>query len=212
MNKKQRCRAIVERLEQIYPQAPCALEYGGEHWKLLVMGRLSAQCKDERVNQVCRILFSEYPTPEALANADFDRVSRIIFPLGLYKTKTEDIISCCKRLTEHYGGVVPDTMEELLTFDGVGRKVANLLLGDLFGKPAVVVDTHCIRISRRMGLVEPEIKQPERIEVILKELIEPEKQSDFCHRIVMLGRQFCPAKKYDCTICPLCDLCRKVPI
>ena len=103
-------------------------------------------------------------------------------------------------------------MEELLTFDGVGRKVANLLLGDLFGKPAVVVDTHCIRISRRMGLVEPEIKQPERIEVILKELIEPEKQSDFCHRIVMLGRQFCPAKKYDCALCPLCDLCEKVPI
>lgn len=209
---RERARLINTRLEEIYPIAECALEYDGQPWKLLVMGRLSAQCKDERVNLICKELFSEYPTPDSLAGAEVERVKQIIFSCGLYEKKARDIISCCSRLVNVYNSVLPDTMEELLTFDGVGRKVANLLLGDIYKKPAVVVDTHCIRISRRLGLVEPYIKQPEKIEKILSVLIEPEKQSDFCHRIVLLGREYCPAKKYDCSVCPMAELCRKVKV
>lgn len=207
MTDKQRAIAVAERLEQIYPEALCALEYGGEPWRLLIMARLSAQCTDKRVNEVCKTLFERYPTPEALAKAELSQVEQVIRPCGLYHVKAKDVVSCADRLVSVYGGVLPDTMEELLTFDGVGRKVANLLLGDIYKKPAVVVDTHCIRISGRLGLVPEGMKQPEKIEKILSTLIPDEKQSDFCHRIVLFGREYCPARGQDCNACPMGTLC-----
>ncbi len=206
-SKREKALAAIELLEKIYPSALCALTYDGEPWKLLVMARLSAQCTDKRVNTVCETLFHEYPTPNALADADISRVMDIVRPCGLYRVKAADIISCAKRLVTVYGGVLPDSMEELLTFDGVGRKVANLLLGDIYKKPAVVVDTHCIRITKRLGLIDENVKQPEKIEKYLSLLLPPEKQSDFCHRIVMLGREYCPARGYDCAVCPLNKVC-----
>lgn len=207
ISRKERALAAVELLEKVYPEALCALTYDGEPWKLLIMARLSAQCTDKRVNIVCETLFKEYPTPEALADAEPDRVMEIVRPCGLYRVKAADIISCANRLVKVYNGILPDTMEELLTFDGVGRKVANLLLGDIYKKPAVVVDTHCIRITHRLGLVDESVKQPEKIEKELAALIPPEKQSDFCHRIVMFGREYCPARGNDCTCCPLSTVC-----
>ncbi len=212
VEKKALANSIVKRLEEIYPEAPCALEYNGEGWKLLVMARLSAQCKDVNVNKVCRVLFETYPTPEELGNANVQEVEEIIYSLGLHSRKANDIVKACRRLVNDYDGIVPNSMDELLKFEGVGRKVANLLIGDLYNGAAVVVDTHCIRISRRMGLVEPDIKAPEKIEKILARLIDDEKQSDFCHRIVMLGRQYCPAGKHICSICPLSDICQKIDI
>ncbi|MBR2354590.1 MAG: endonuclease III [Clostridia bacterium] len=205
--KKERMAKIVRRLEGIYPEAVCALEYGGEPWRLLVMARLSAQCTDARVNIVCRDLFAEYPTAEALANAPLPRIEELIRSCGLFRTKAESIKASCKILHEQYGGRVPDTMEELLALPGVGRKIANLLLGDIYGKPAVVTDTHCIRICGKLGMYPEELKDPKRVELILSELIEPEKQSDFCHRIVQFGRDVCMARSPLCDGCPLRDLC-----
>ena len=205
--KKERMAKIVRCLEGIYPEAVCALEYGGEPWRLLVMARLSAQCTDARVNIVCRDLFAEYPTAEALANAPLSRIEELIRSCGLFRTKAESIKASCKILHEQYGGRVPDTMEELLALPGVGRKIANLLLGDIYGKPAVVTDTHCIRICGKLGMYPEELKDPKRVEVILSELIEPEKQSDFCHRIVQFGRDVCMARSPLCDGCPLRDLC-----
>lgn len=198
---------VVRRLEEIYPEVVCALEYNGEPWKLLVMGRLSAQCTDARVNIVCRELFSKYPTPEALAAGDISDIERIVFPCGLYRVKSAEIKEECRMLTEVYGGILPDTMEELLKFPGVGRKVANLLLGDIYKKPAVVTDTHCIRISSRLGLTPKGEKNPVRVERILASLIEEEKQSDFCHRLVWFGRDICRAKNPLCDSCALSDIC-----
>lgn len=205
--KKERMAKIVAALEEVYPQSVCALEYGGEPWRLLVMGRLSAQCTDARVNIVCRELFAAYPTPEALADAPLSDIEAIIRPCGLFRTKAESIKTSCRILTDTYGGRVPDTMEELLTLPGVGRKIANLLLGDIYGKPAVVTDTHCIRICGRLGMYPESLKDPPKIEAILAQLIEPEKQSDFCHRIVQFGRDVCSARSPACEKCPLRPLC-----
>ena len=205
--KKERMARIVAALEGVYPQSVCALEYGGEPWRLLVMGRLSAQCTDARVNIVCRELFAAYPTPEALADAPLADIEAIIRPCGLFRTKAESIKASCRILTDTYGGRVPDTMEELLTLPGVGRKIANLLLGDIYGKPAVVTDTHCIRICGRLGMYPESLKDPPKIEAILSELIEPEKQSDFCHRIVQFGRDVCSARSPSCETCPIRHLC-----
>ena len=199
---------IVSRLEKLYPEAPCALEYNGEPWKLLVMARLSAQCTDARVNIVCRELFAKYPTPEALAAGELSVIEKIVYPCGLYRVKSAEIKEECRLLTEVYGGILPDKMDELLKFPGVGRKVANLLLGDIYKKPAVVTDTHCIRISGRLGLVPLGEKNPVKVERILSGIIDKDKQSDFCHRLVMFGRDICSAKNPRCGECPLSALCK----
>lgn len=198
---------IVERLKEIYPESVCALEYGGEPWKLLVMGRLSAQCTDARVNIVCRELFGKYPTADALADADIGELEEIVRPCGLFRTKADSIKRACIMLRDDFGGVLPDTMDELLLLPGVGRKIANLLLGDIYHKPAVVADTHCIRICGRFGMYDTKLKDPTKVEMIMRELVEPEEQSDFCHRIVQFGRDTCTARSPKCDGCPLRDLC-----
>ena len=205
--KKERISEIVSELENIYPDAVCALEYGGEPWKLLVMGRLSAQCTDARVNIVCRELFARFPTLDSLANAPLKEIEDIVRPCGLFRTKAESIKASCALLRDRFNGKVPDNMEDLLTLPGVGRKIANLLLGDIYGKPAVVADTHCIRICGRFGMYPPSLKDPHKVEKILSELIAPEKQSDFCHRIVQFGRDTCSARSPKCESCPLEHLC-----
>lgn len=205
--KKERMARIVSALEAIYPEAVCALEYGGEPWRLLVMARLSAQCTDARVNIVCRDLFAKYPTVDALADAPLKEIEEIVRPCGLFRTKAESIKASCQILRERYEGRVPDTMEELLALPGVGRKIANLLLGDIYGKPAVVTDTHCIRICGKLGMYPADLKDPPKVEAILCELIEPRSQSDFCHRIVQFGRDVCTARNPACGACPLRELC-----
>ncbi len=199
---------IVSALKEIYPQALCSLEYGGEGWKLLIMGRLSAQCTDERVNIVCRQLFSEYPTAKAIADAPIERLEELIKPCGHYKMKASSVKASMSRLLSEYGGVIPDSMEELLKFEGVGRKIANLLLGDLYGLPAIVADTHCMRICGRFGMYPEGQKDPLKTEKIMSELIEPSEQSDFCHRMVLFGREYCSAKNPKCNICPIYELCK----
>lgn len=198
---------LVRRLEEYYPDAVCALEYGGEPWKLLIMGRLSAQCTDARVNIVCRELFAKYPTLESVAECELSELEEIVRPCGLYKVKAKNIRDACGILVKDWNGRLPDTMEGLLTLPGVGRKIANLLLGDVYKKPAVVTDTHCIRICGRLGFYPESLKDPVKIERILAALIEPEKQSDFCHRIVNFGREVCTARAPVCDNCPLADLC-----
>lgn len=206
-NKIARAAVIVERLKELYPSAECALEYKGEPWRLLVMGRLSAQCTDARVNVVCRELFDVCPTPEALAAAPIEDIERIVRPCGLYRTKAQNIKDACALLVDVYGGVLPDDMDTLLTFPGVGRKIANLLLGDIYHRPAIVADTHCIRISGRLGLVPSGCKDPTKVELALVPIIAPDEQSDFCHRIVWFGREVCTARAPKCDECPLRDLC-----
>ena len=212
MTEKKYAQIIVSALKEIYPDAVCSLEYDGDPWKLLVMGRLSAQCTDARVNEVSRVLFSKWERAKALAAADLKEVEEVVRPCGLFRTKARDIVLASAMLCDKYNGVLPSDMDELLKFPGVGRKIANLLLGDIYSYPAVVVDTHCIRISRRMGLVPSEITAPEKIERILSELIEKSEQSDFCHRLVLLGREFCTARGKDCEKCPLSSVCRRVSI
>ncbi|MBQ8288320.1 MAG: endonuclease III [Clostridia bacterium] len=201
---------IAAALERVYPEALCALRYDGEPWRLMVMARLSAQCTDLRVNQVCEILFDRFPTYEALADAPLEEVEAIVRPCGLYHVKAREIIAECVMLRDEYNGRVPDTMEELLRFPGVGRKVANLLLGDLYKLPAVVVDTHCIRLSGRWGLVPAGEKNPVKIERILTAALADlvgSGQSDFCHRIVLFGREYCSARAPRCVECPIRALC-----
>lgn len=207
MKPKQKMSAAVEALKSIYPEALCSLEYGGEPWKLLVMGRLSAQCTDARVNIVCRDLFRKYPTARALADGELCEIEEIIRPCGLFRTKAADIKAECQRLCDVYGGVLPDTVDELLTFPGVGRKIANLLVGDIYKKGGVVTDTHCIRICGRLGFYPEELKDPRKVENILTELIETREQSDFCHRLVLFGRDTCRARGPLCEECRLSELC-----
>ena len=199
--------AIVERLKEIYPESVCALEYGGEPWKLLVMGRLSAQCTDARVNIVCRELFAKYPTADALADAELADIEEIVRPCGLFRTKADSIKRACIMLRDDFGGVLPESMDELLLLPGVGRKIANLLLGDIYKKPAIVADTHCIRICGRFGMYDTKLKDPTKVEMIMRELVEPAEQSDFCHRIVQFGRDTCTARSPKCDGCPLRELC-----
>ena len=205
--KKKTLALIVERLKEIYPEALCALEWEGEPWKLLIMGRLSAQCTDARVNIVCRELFSRFPTPEAIAAAEITELEEIIRPCGLYRVKAQNTKDACILLTEKYGGRIPDTMEDLLCFPGVGRKVANLLLGDLYGKGGVVADTHCMRICGRFGMYPEDLRDPGKVEKILTPLLPQEEICDFCHRIVYFGRDVCSARAPSCSDCPLKDLC-----
>ena len=207
--KKEKIAKAVHALKGIYPNAICSLEYGGDPWKLLIMGRLSAQCTDERVNIVCRELFEKFPTPVALAEAPIGEIEDIIKPCGLFRMKAKNIKDASVRLIRDYGGVLPDTMEELLKFEGVGRKVANLLLGDLFGKPAIVADTHCMRINGRLGMYREGMKDPIKTEKTLSELIEPAEQSDYCHRMVLFGRDFCRAQSPRCGECPIRKICKE---
>jgi endonuclease-3 len=171
------------------------------------MGRLSAQCTDARVNIVCRDLFARFPTPKAMAEGAIEEIEDIVRPCGLYRTKARNIKDACALLVEQYGGVLPDSMDALLTFPGVGRKIANLLLGDIYHRPAIVADTHCIRISERLGLTPRGCKDPVKTEKALVPLIAPEEQSDFCHRIVWFGREVCTARSPKCDTCPLGALC-----
>ncbi|MBR7181281.1 MAG: endonuclease III [Clostridia bacterium] len=205
--KRERMAAIVAELKKIYPVPVCALESGGDPWRLLVMGRLSAQCTDARVNIVCRELFKKYPDATAMAEAELADVEAIVRPCGLYRTKAQNIIDASRLLMTDYGGVMPSEMEELLKFPGVGRKIANLLRGDLFGLPAIVADTHCIRLCGRFGIYPTSEKDPPRVEKILVELVEPSEQSDLCHRLVQFGRDVCTARAPRCTECPLAGLC-----
>lgn len=205
--KKKRLAQIADMLKAIYPDALCALEWDGEPWKLLIMGRLSAQCTDSRVNLVCKELFAAYPTPAAIAGAELSALETIIRPCGLYRVKAQNTKEACALLIQKYNGVVPDTMEELLKFPGVGRKVANLLLGDLYQKGAVVADTHCMRICGRFGMYPEDWKDPIKIERILTPLLEPAEISDFCHRIVQFGRDVCTARAPKCEGCPIRKLC-----
>ena len=199
---------ITEKLKEIYPYAVCALEWNGEPWRLLVMGRLSAQCTDARVNLVCRDLFKRFPTPKDMAEAELTEIEELIRSCGLYKTKAQSLKSSCKMLVDEYGGVIPDSMEELLKFPGVGRKIANLLLGDVYKKPGIVADTHCIRICGRLGAYSEEIKDPLKVEKTMSKIIAPTEQSDFCHRIVQFGRDFCSARNPKCDVCPIRDHCK----
>ena len=209
--KKERLAQIIEVLKNLYPDATCALEYEGDPWRLLVMGRLSAQCTDARVNLVSRELFRKFPTPEAMAAAPLCEIEEIVKPCGLYRMKAQNIQDASIRLLEVYGGVLPATMEELLTFPGVGRKIANLLLGDIYHMPAVVTDTHCIRICGRWGMYPEREKRPYEVEKILVSLIDPQESSDFCHRVVLFGRDRCMARNPLCEGCPIGDqgLCSK---
>ena len=208
-DKKERIAHIIIELKKIYPEAVCALEFDGEPWKLLVMGRLSAQCTDARVNIVCRELFAHYPTAESLARASYVDVEEIIRPCGLFRTKAQSIVDACKMLCDDYGGILPDDMDELLKFPGVGRKIANLLLGDIFHKPAIVADTHMIRICGRLGMYPEKLKDPHKVELIMSELVKPQEQSDLCHRIVQFGRDTCSARAPKCAECPIRHLCEK---
>ena len=208
--KRERLSAIIEKLKEVYPESVCALEYENDPWKLLVMGRLSAQCTDARVNIVCKELFAKYPNCAAMAAADVEDIERIIMPCGLYRTKAANIKDASAILISQYGGVLPDTMDELLKLPGVGRKIANLLLGDVFGKGAIVCDTHCIRICGRLGMYPESLKDAVKIEFILRDLMDIKEGSDFCHRIVTFGREICTARAPKCEECPLSLLCERV--
>lgn len=206
MRKKDRADICVSKLKELYPSVRCTLDYDSP-LQLLIATQLAAQCTDARVNIVTKDLFKKYPDAEAFANAAYEELCEDIRSTGFFKNKAKNIISCCKRIISDYGGTVPDTMEELLTLAGTGRKTANLILGDIFGKPAVVVDTHCMRLSKRIGLTENSV--PEKIEKDLKKIIEPCEQLDFCHRLVAHGRKICTARSPKCEACPLTQLCKE---
>lgn len=207
--KKEYVVQIIKRLKAQYPLAECSLDYD-EAWKLLVSVRLAAQCTDARVNEIVPKLYEKFPTVEALAKAEISEIEKIVRPCGLGNSKARDISLCMKMLLEQYDGRVPDTMEELLSLPGVGRKSANLVLGDVFGKPAIVTDTHCIRLANRLGLVE-NIKEPGKVEKALWEIVPPEEGNDLCHRFVLHGRDVCTARtKPFCDKCCLQDICPKI--
>lgn len=206
MDIQERVAGVVEALKESYPDPRCALEYEKDY-ELMIAVRLSAQCTDERVNLVTPALFARYPTLESLAQADISEVEGYVRSCGFYHNKARDIVLSCQMLLERFGGRIPGTMEELLTLPGVGRKTANLLLGDLYKAPgAVVCDTHCIRITNKLGLASG--KEPEKVERQLRAILPPEESSDFCHRIVLHGRAVCAARKPACDRCCLAPYCR----
>ena len=211
MRKKERALAIIQRLKEEYPDADCTLDYD-QAWKLLVSVRLAAQCTDARVNIVVETLYDKYPTVKALAQASPEEIEEIVRPCGLGKSKARDISACMKILDEQYDGNVPDDFQALLKLPGVGRKSANLIMGDVFGKPAIVTDTHCIRLSNRIGLVDG-IKDPKKVEMELWKIIPPEEGSELCHRLVYHGREVCTARTTPhCDRCCLADICKKVGV
>ena len=211
MTKKQRALAVIERLKEEYPETDCTLEYD-QAWKLLVSVRLAAQCTDARVNVVVEKLYEKYPDVNALAEAPVEEIERIVRPCGLGNSKARDISACMKVLRDQYHCKVPEDFDSLMELPGVGRKSANLIMGDVFGKPAIVTDTHCIRLVNRMGLVDG-IKEPGKVEMALWKLIPPEEGNDFCHRLVDHGRAVCTARtKPFCDKCCLADVCKKVGV
>ena len=205
MTKKQRATAAVEGLKARYPDAICSLT-AENPLQLLIAVRLSAQCTDARVNLVTPALFARFPTLDSLADADPDEVGEYIRSCGLYKTKAKDIVAMCRMLRDVYGGNIPDTVEELIKLPGVGRKTANLVCGDVYGKPAVVADTHCIRITGRLGLTDG-TKDPYKVEMQLRKLLPPDESNAFCHRLVLFGRDTCSARSPKCEECPLNEVC-----
>ena len=208
MTKKQLALEVIERLKKEYPDADCTLDYD-QAWKLLVSVRLAAQCTDERVNIIVEKLYERFPDVESLANADVDEIEAIVRPCGLGKSKARDISACMKILRDKYDCQIPKTFDELLALPGVGRKSANLIMGDVFGQPAIVTDTHCIRLTNRIGLVDG-IKEPKKVEMALWKIIPPEEGSDFCHRRVYHGREVCTARTTPyCEKCCLADICKK---
>lgn len=208
MNKEALALEIIKRLKAEYPDVDCTLEYD-QAWKLLVSVRLAAQCTDARVNVVVQDLYKQYPTQEALAAASVEDIAQIVRPCGLGPSKARDISACMKMLQTEYNGNVPNDFHALLKLPGVGRKSANLIMGDVFGKPAIVTDTHCIRLANRMGLVDG-VKEPKKVEMALWKLIPPEESNDFCHRLVEHGRAVCTARtKPYCESCCLEDICAK---
>ena len=207
MNKSQKKKLgadVVDTLEKVYPDAVCSLEYS-QPYQLLIAVRLSAQCTDARVNVVTKVLFEKYPTLESIANADLADIENIVKPCGLYKTKAKSIVDTANKLVAEFNSKIPDNMEDLLSLPGIGRKSANLILGDIYGKPAVVTDTHCMRICERLGLSKG--REPNAVEMQLREILPMEKANDFCHRLVLFGREYCTARKPKCTGCPLKDIC-----
>ncbi|MDR0916267.1 MAG: endonuclease III [Oscillospiraceae bacterium] len=201
--------AIVERLKAEYPDAVCSLDYG-EPYQLLISVRLAAQCTDARVNMVTPALFARYPSIDAFANADQSELEEHIHSCGFFRAKARDIILAAQMLLRDYGGVLPDSMDELLKLPGVGRKTANLILGDVFGQPAYVVDTHCIRLSRRMGLTQE--TEPAKIETDLRAILPPAESSNFCHRLVLHGRAVCTARRAMCERCCVLGVCARVGV
>ncbi len=211
MQKKELALQVIERLKKEYPNTGCSLDYD-DAWKLLVSVRLAAQCTDARVNVVVQDLYREFPDVDALADADVEEIERIVKPCGLGHSKARDISACMKMLKEKYQGKVPEDFDALLELPGVGRKSANLVMGDVFGQPAIVTDTHCIRLANRIGLVDG-IKEPKKVEMALWKLIPPEESNDFCHRLVDHGRAVCTARTAPyCDRCCLNDICKKAGI
>lgn len=211
MRKKELAKEVIERLKKEYPDAGCSLEYD-QAWKLLVSVRLAAQCTDARVNIVVEKLYEKFPDVKALAEAPVEEIEEIVRPCGLGKSKARDISACMKILWEQYGGNVPEDFDSLLKLPGVGRKSANLIMGDVFGKPAIVTDTHCIRLANRIGLVDG-IKEPKKVEMALWKIIPPEEGNDLCHRFVYHGREVCTARtKPYCDRCCLNDICKKTGV
>ena len=206
MRKKQLAQIAVEALEKLYPDAICSLDYK-DAFQLLISTRLSAQCTDARVNLVTPQLFERFPDAKSMGEADVSEVEQLIKSCGLYKTKAKDLVGIGKMLTEQYGGVVPDTIEELTKLPGVGRKTANLVCGDIYKKSAVVADTHFIRLCNRLGFVNT--TDPFKVEMEMRKILPPEKSNDFCHRAVLFGRDICTARKAFCERCPINDKCPK---
>ena len=207
MRTQEQIDEIISALEKDYPLAECSLEFERDY-ELLFSVRLAAQCTDERVNMITPALFGRFPTLETFAEADVGEVEEYIHSCGFFRSKARDIVLCAQALISRHGGRVPDTMEELLKLPGVGRKTANLILGDVFGQPSYVVDTHCIRLTNRIGIVE-NIKDPAKIEAELRKLLPPEKSGDFCHRMVLHGRAVCPARAPKCEICSIALFCEQ---
>lgn len=209
MTKKELASTAVELLKAEYPDAICSLNYS-DPFQLLIATRLSAQCTDARVNMVTPALFAEFPTAEAFASAELNRVEELIKTCGLYKTKAKDLIEIGRGIVENFGGKVPDTIEELTALSGVGRKTANLIIGDVYGKPAVVTDTHLIRLAGRIGLTKE--KEPFKVEKALRAILPSEESNDFCHRAVLHGRAVCTARRAYCEKCVLNEICKKVNV
>ncbi len=205
MRTKADTAAIVAALKKEYPDSLCGLDYA-DAWQLLVSVRLSAQCTDKRVNMVTPALFAAYPSAEAMAGASVEDVEEYIRTCGFHHSKAKDIVACAKMLVDEFGGKVPQDMDSLLRLPGVGRKSANLIMGDVWGKPAIVADTHCIRLSNRMGFITSD--DPVKVEFALKKVVEPAESNDFCHRLVLHGRAVCTARKAHCEVCCLNELCR----
>jgi endonuclease-3 len=208
MNLKEKASKIVDILKQHYPDT-CSL-VAEKDYQLLFSTRLAAQCTDARVNEVTKVLYARFPTVQALADAEYEEICEIIKSCGLYRTKARDLKLASQMIVEQFGGRVPDTMEELLTLPGIGRKTANLMLSDFYGKPAVVTDTHCIRISNRLGLIPDSSKDPYKVELALSAIVEPAEQAPLCHRFVHFGRDICTARSPKCDRCPLRELCTQV--